>query len=78
MSFFGDDVFDDYGDEPLVPDNLPSDEVLLRPMALPPGPHCPLEFKGGICGYRGNADWCDRGFSRCVALGNHARFCGTP
>lgn len=34
------------------------------------------KFKGAECGYSGGADWCDRSYDRCVALGNQDNFGG--
>jgi len=34
------------------------------------------KFKGDECGYSGAATWCDRTYTRCVALGNTANFGG--
>jgi hypothetical protein len=34
------------------------------------------KFKGTECGYSGTAEWCDRTYARCQALGNTANFGG--
>ena len=40
--------------------------------------HCRWEFKSPECGYQGEETECDRTFTRCVQLGNQARFGGFP
>jgi len=35
------------------------------------------QFKDRVCGYQGDAPWCDRTRERCAALGNEERFDGT-
>lgn len=39
-------------------------------------PSCRRNFRKSDCGYAGAADWCDRSWLRCEALGNTSRFNG--
>jgi phage-related protein len=37
---------------------------------------CPWDFKGTECAYAGEAEWCDKNYSRCSVLSNTSNFGG--